>query len=290
MKRGFSVIWVLSLTLIILVGFLVLLFVYSVSAENIVWQDKYSVEDQLSLREKESFKRISQIERELGGGSFESDQASAVVKLWCPDDNYEQNAFVNIGSGTIISSDGIILTNKHVVLNQDATVIRSSPACYVGVTEDISKPVDFKYTADIIASSPASPGVFSFDVAVLKITEACVYCAGEESFPEEFPYVEMGNSSSLFPGDEVSIIGYPAIGAGTWNYTQGIISGKLGEFILKTDAKIDAGNSGGAALNDKNELIGIPAWIISGAAESIGYIITIDEIKKWYEGSVLPGL
>lgn len=235
---------------------------------------------------KELEDRLKDIEQEHG---LSKDQISAVVELWCPDDNYDINGFLSMGSGTIVSGKGIIFTNRHVISNQDWTIIESSPTCYVGVTEDISQPSTFKYMADILAYFPQTDDFFDFDIAILYIYDICYDCPGApNSLPDKFPFLELGYSSDMTPGDYVAIVGYPEIGAGTWNFTEGIISGRVGDFVLKTDAKIDSGNSGGAALNAKNQLIGIPTWTITGQAESIGYIIEIDDVYDWFEKEVLP--
>ncbi len=219
------------------------------------------------------------------------EQISAVVELWCPDDDYDNNGFLSMGSGTIVSEQGIIFTNRHVVSNEDWSVIESSPTCYVGITEDISQPSTFMYIADLISYSPQTDDFFDFDVAVLYIYDVCQDCPGAPRFlPDRFPFLELGYSSNMGPGDYVAIVGYPEIGAGTWNFTDGIISGRVGSFVIKTDAKIDAGNSGGAALNSKNQLIGIPTWTITGQAESIGYVIEIDDVYDWFEREVMPHL
>jgi len=222
-------------------------------------------------------------------------QISAMVQLWCPDDNYGNNGFMSLGSGTIISQDGIIITNRHVVSNYDWSVIASLPTCYVAVTDDISQPPRVMYTANLIAYSPertSSSGYeydFDFDVAVLYIDDVCRECEGAPKIlPSSFTYLEMGYSDLLNPGDYIAIAGYPNIGADTFTFTEGVVSGRVGDFVIKTDAKIDSGNSGGSALNAKKELVGVPTWTISGEAESLGYIIGIDQIVKWYEDKVIP--
>ena len=217
------------------------------------------------------------------------EEISAVVELWCPDDNYDQNGFVSMGSGTIVGPEGIIFTNRHVVSNEDWSMIESSPTCYVGITEDISQPSKFKYMADLVAYVPSSGEFFDFDVAVLYIFDVCHECPEAPQYlPSSFPYLELGYSSELSPGDYIAIAGYPAIGAGTFNFTDGIISGRVGDFVIKTDAKIDSGNSGGAALNAQNLLVGIPTWTMSGQAESMGYIIGINPVYDWFQEKVLP--
>jgi len=246
-------------------------------------------------RIKELEEKLRDLENRQGNSSnsvktsLTEDQISAIVELWCPEDEYDTSGFISIGSGTIVSSDGLIFTNRHVISNSDWSIIQSSPTCYVGVTEDISQPAKIKYMADLLAYSPETDDFFDFDVAILYIYDICYECPdAPSSLPAEFSYLDLGYSSDLSPGDYVAIAGYPEIGAGTWNFTEGIISGRVGDFVLKTDAKIDSGNSGGSALNSKNELIGIPTWTISGQAESIGYVIEIDDVYDWFQEDVLP--
>ncbi|MBU3942580.1 serine protease [Patescibacteria group bacterium] len=217
------------------------------------------------------------------------DQIKAVVELWCPDDDYGYGSdFISIGSGTVISSEGLIITNRHVISNEDWSVITASPTCYVAITNDISEEPVIKYTAELIAYSPENSSDFDFDVAILYISGVCEECENAPRFiPSEFSYLEPGYSDGLNLGDYIAIAGYPTIGAGTFNFTEGIVSGRVGGFVIKTDAKIDSGNSGGSALNNKYELIGVPTWTISGGAESMGYIIGIDQVFNWYNNKVM---
>ena len=217
------------------------------------------------------------------------EQISAVVELWCPDDDYNYTGYISIGSGSIVSSEGIIITNRHVTSNEDWSVIKSTPTCYVATTDDIAQPPTMRYAANLTAYSPKTNDYFDFDVAILHIYDVCRECEdAPSSLPLSFSYLDFGHSDILAPGDYVAIAGYPEIGAGTFNFTDGVVSGRVGEFVLKTDAKIDSGSSGGPALNGKNQLIGVPTWTISGQAESMGYIIGIDQIVEWYETKVIP--
>lgn len=223
--------------------------------------------------------------------SLTNEQIDSIVELWCPDDNYGYNGFVSIGSGSIIDSKGLIITNRHVISNENWSVIVSSPTCFVAVTDDISQEPKIKYTADVIAYSPEPNDNrnFDFDVAILEIYDVCRECADAPDFlPSKFSYLDIGYSDVLSPGDYIAIAGYPQIGAGTFSFTEGVVSGRVGDFVIKTDAKIDSGNSGGAALNRKYQLAGVPTWIISGQAESMGYIIGIDQIIYWYNNKVIP--
>ncbi|MBU2545003.1 serine protease [Patescibacteria group bacterium] len=275
--------------------------------------DKFSGDDRsFSLKDgddkelnSDTQKRIKQLENKINEleknakvpfpdgkvSLLSEEQISAVVELWCPDDDYGYGSeFISIGSGTIINAEGVIITNRHVISNEDWSVIISSPTCYVAVTEDISEEPRMKYMANIVAYSPQTSDYdgFDFDIAVLRIYDVCYECEdAPKNLPSEFPFLEMGYSDKLDPGDYIAVAGYPAIGAGTFNFTEGVVSGRVGEFVIKTDAKIDSGNSGGSALNNKYNLIGIPTWTITGHAESMGYIIGIDQIIDWYNNKAL---
>ncbi|MEQ1642326.1 MAG: DegQ family serine endoprotease [Pyrinomonadaceae bacterium] len=146
-----------------------------------------------------------------------------------------------VGSGVIVSADGSILTNHHVV--DGATKIT------VLMSDNKS------YDAKIVGSDQPS------DLAVLKI-EA-----------ESLPFLTLGNSDSVRVGDIVLAIGNP-LGIGQ-SVTSGIISAKGrrtglsdGSFedFLQTDAPINRGNSGGALVSLNGELIGINSQILSGGA------------------------
>jgi hypothetical protein len=119
----------------------------------------------------------------------------------------------------------------------------------------------------------------TYDLAVLKI----------EQYPDEtpvadgttFPYVEVGDSNRLIPGDGLTIVGYPGISGATITFTFGLMSGWLGEDFesggkqwIKTDAKIAHGNSGGAAFDATGTLIGVPT---AGRTVSYGDLDTEEQ-------------
>ena len=95
----------------------------------------------------------------------------------------------------------------------------------------------------------------------------------------QFPYFKFAEESFLNIGDNICVLGYPSVGGSgsrvTITYTRGTISGydrnPFG-IILKTDAEINSGNSGGAALNDRFELVGIPSSVIGEDTGQLGYI------------------
>src|ERR1700682_3021817 len=156
----------------------------------------------------------------------------------------------SLGSGVIVSPEGYILTNNHVV----------DGATDVKVT--LSDRRELK--AKIIGTDPKT------DVAVLKLEGA------------NFPAITLGDSSKVQVGDYALAIGDP-FGVGQ-TVTMGIVSakgrGNLGiedyEDFIQTDAPINPGNSGGALINDRGELIGINTAILShgsGGNEGIGFAI-----------------
>ena len=157
-----------------------------------------------------------------------------------------------IGSGIVISPDGYIVTNNHVV--DGATEIR--------VTMNDRK----TYTAKLIGTDPLT------DLAVIKVNG------------NDFPSVPWGNSTELRPGQTVLAFGNPF--GFRFTVTRGIVSGlnrpnpdssdprRPGGFI-QTDAAINQGNSGGALVDARGEVIGINTFLISpsGAFSGMGFAI-----------------
>jgi len=164
------------------------------------------------------------------------------------------------GSGFIISSDGLILTNKHVANDLKAQ--------YTVLTNDGKK-----YKAKILAQDPSQ------DLAVLKI----------EAF--SLPTLSLGDSDSLKLGQTVIAIGN-ALGEFRNTVSVGVVSGLSRTItasgggvsetiygVIQTDAAINPGNSGGPLLNLKGEVIGINTAIVSGA-QNIGFAIPINQAKR----------
>jgi serine protease Do len=170
-----------------------------------------------------------------------------------PDQQPQKQREQSLGSGVIVSPEGYILTNNHVV----------DGATDVKVT--LSDKREFK--AEVIGTDPKT------DIAVLKL-------AGEK-----FNAITLGDSTKVNVGDYALAIGDP-FGVGQ-TVTMGIVSAKgrggLGiedyEDFIQTDAPINPGNSGGALVNDRGELVGINTAILShgsGGNEGIGFAIPIN--------------
>ena len=154
-----------------------------------------------------------------------------------------------IGSGVIVSDDGYILTNNHVIEGTDA----------IKVTLSNGK----EYDAELVGRDDAQSGVGGSDLAVIKI-EA-----------KELPVLPFGDSDALEVGEWVIAIGTPL------NYpqtvTRGIVSAKgrttfvdYGNYghLIQTDAPINQGNSGGALINIRGELVGINTLIATNSIVS----------------------
>jgi len=165
-----------------------------------------------------------------------------------------------LGSGVIVSNDGYILTNNHVVENADEIKVET--------TDDRS------FTAKLVGSDKAS------DLALLKVSAS------------ELHPIALGNSEGVKVGDVVLAVGNP-LGVGQ-TVTMGIISAKgrstgVGdggyEDFLQTDAPINHGNSGGALVNMKGELVGINSQILSesGGNIGIGFAIPVNMAKNVME-------
>jgi serine protease DegS len=161
----------------------------------------------------------------------------------------------SLGSGVIISEDGYILTNNHVI---------------EGATEILIGMKDGRVAeASIVGTDPDT------DLAVLKVDL------------KELPVIKMGNSDNIRVGDVVLAIGNP-FGVGQ-TVTMGIISATgrthLGlstfENFIQTDAAINPGNSGGALVNAHGELLGINAAIFSqsGGSHGIGFAIPVNMVR-----------
>jgi serine protease Do len=176
------------------------------------------------------------------------------------------------GTGFIISSDGTILTNKHVVSETDAE--------YAVFTNDGKK-----YDATILAKDPVQ------DLGILKIDQKNSLDKEGGATSESFPTVKLGDSNNLQIGQSVIAIGN-ALGEFRNTVSVGVISG-LGrtisasgggvsetlEDIIQTDAAINQGNSGGPLLNLKGEVIGINTAVATDA-QSIGFAIPINKAKR----------
>ncbi|MDE7173445.1 MAG: Do family serine endopeptidase [Helicobacter sp.] len=170
-----------------------------------------------------------------------------------PKDKIERS----LGSGVIISSDGYIITNNHVIDGADKIMV---------ALPNNSR----EYQAKVIGKDPKS------DIAVIKIDA------------KNLPFLHFANSNDVLVGDVVFAIGNP-FGLGE-TVTQGIVSAlnKSGigindyENFIQTDASINQGNSGGALIDSRGALVGINTAILSRSGDNtgIGFAIPSDMAKR----------
>ncbi|WP_213953168.1 MULTISPECIES: Do family serine endopeptidase [unclassified Variovorax] len=180
-------------------------------------------------------------------------------------DQGDEQPQVGLGSGVIVSGDGYILTNNHVVEGADEIEVTLNDSRHVA--------------AKVVGTDPDT------DLAVLKIDL------------DKLPVIVLGNSDSLQVGDQVLAIGNP-FGVGQ-TVTSGIVSAlgrnQLGintfENFIQTDAAINPGNSGGALVDVVGNLEGINTAIYSrsGGSMGIGFAIPVSTAKLVLEDIVRDG-
>jgi len=172
-----------------------------------------------------------------------------------------QKQEVGAGSGFIVSKDGMVVTNKHVVSDQNAD--------YTVMTNDGKK-----YDAKVLAIDPTN------DIAILKIDA------------NDLPVLELGDSASLEIGQTVIAIGN-SLGEFRNTVSKGVISGlkrdvtagsgfggsELLSQVIQTDAAINPGNSGGPLLDIQGKVIGVNVAMAQGA-ENIGFALPVDLVKR----------
>jgi len=192
--------------------------------------------------------------------------ATVGVQWWESDDDGLLSPTGAGGTGAIVTSDGLILTNAHV----GAPTAPGLAALY-GLVALPSTPPDALViailTAEDIPPEPryiAEPVVVEgwMDLAVLQIVSDL---DGNPVSGLDLPTITLGDSASLSGGDVLTVLGFPGVGGDTLSTTRGIVAGFLPDAKLdvrrgwvKTDTPINPGNSGGVAIDDENLLVGIP--------------------------------
>jgi serine protease Do len=172
-----------------------------------------------------------------------------------------------LGSGVIVSTDGYIITNNHVIRNADEILVQF----YEGE----------RVEAEVVGADPAS------DVAILKVER------------NNLPAIPLGDSEDLRVGELVLAIGSPLSQQFAHTVSMGVVSAKgrasLGlsdyENYIQTDAAINPGNSGGALINMDGELIGINTAIASrtGGNQGIGFAIPINMARMVMDSIIEDG-
>ena len=205
--------------------------------------------------------------------SLKALQSTVMVAL--PDCGY-------MGSGTIISKLGFIMTNEHVI-SDDGTNCNDYIVILISESGD-TDPIP-KYLAKIVTEN------VQLDVAILEITGTY----DGSSIPRSFENMCIGDSETIALGDELLIWGYPDVrvdsfdSLGRIDLSQGFVSGFDAETNLSEKAwvslssNISSGNSGGGAYNSKNELVGVPTAVLEGNYSSRGLLRPINLILRYFD-------
>ena len=187
-----------------------------------------------------------------------------------------------IGAGSLISADGLIVTNAHVVMDKDKTTLYPKIKVYLRpdrVTGSIERDLSKGYGAEVVSYS------VELDLALLKMSGVL----------PRLNVIEFANPEEILVGEEVVAIGHPEQG-GFWSLTYGRISGEIGDFqgvegkdVFQTDTSVNRGNSGGPLLDRRGYMVAINSNIarlgddglpITGVNFSIKSSVAKDWMKR----------
>jgi len=214
-----------------------------------------SLTGQLDQVRTESQQQLGELEENINNLKIQNQDFSSVIEESIP-------AVVSIrtnlgsGSGFLVSSDGYIVTNYHVIEDATAATI---------ITSDGDR-----HAVALVGASPNA------DVAVLKIDGT------------SFSFLEWGNSDKIIVGEKVIAVGNP--GGFDFSVTQGIVSAtkrfdSQGNEFVQIDVAINPGNSGGPLINAKGEVIGINTKKIA-EFEGVGFAIASNQGEELVSGLI----
>ncbi len=203
------------------------------------------------------------------------DPLESTVMVALPDCGY-------MGSGTIVSKLGYIITNEHVITD-DGTFCND----YIVIltSESADKDPEPKYFAEIVDSN------VSLDIAILEITSTFDGSQLQKSFRNRC----VGDSDTISLGDELLIWGYPDVRwvnfdtPGRIDVSQGFVSGFDAESNLSDKAwislssSISSGNSGGGAYNELGQLVGVPTAVFEGNLSSRGLLRPMNLVLEYFD-------
>jgi S1-C subfamily serine protease len=196
---------------------------------------------------------------------------------------------VATGSGSILTPDGAVLTNHHVIFD------KKNNKLFDFVAIGLLKAYDQSPEVTCLARPERGLIDRELDLAVVKCETDL---PGKPFRAANWPTIRIGASDDLVPGaSEVFVIGYPGVGGPTIHVTRGTVSGFLGKdggagrFWIKTDAAIAHGNSGGTAIDEEGNLVGIPTAVFPGQpdiGERVGLLRPV-ELAKGLIGKATSG-
>ncbi len=177
------------------------------------------------------------------------------------------------GSGCVVSPDGYVITNWHVVEGPDGNAWDDIT---IGFSTDHTRPPREAFRAEVVEYAPDR------DLALLRITGGRY----GQALPAEmqFPFHEL-HDRELSIAMPLRFVGYPWIGGtgsrASISYTQGAVAGfqrtSFG-LLIKSDGEINSGNSGGAALDNRYRLVGFPSSVVAENAGQLAYVVPVPAI------------
>ena len=191
----------------------------------------------------------------------------------------ESGAMGSIGSGSIIRSDGLVVTNAHVILNHDTGKPWEKLFVFLKpdkVTGNDAQDLKRSYQAQWLTYSAA------LDLALVRIVDA----------PAGLPVVQLSDDRNIGVGEDTAAIGHPEHGA-KWSLTTGRIGGEWSDFdgvkgkdVYQMETSVNRGNSGGPLLDGNGNMIGINTSIARRAADGlaitgVNFAIKSAVVRKW---------
>lgn len=203
---------------------------------------------------------------------------SSVVNIFCPSIVSDDESAG--GSGTIITDDGLILTNSHIIPQDVENIHVDEIGCLVVLPDPVTgQPKDF-YLAEPIVYQGLSD---DYDLALLRIYSG--YTDEETDYTSPYPRIfptYLCENSDVTLGERIRVYGYPAISGGySLTITDGLVSSLPGDGTIYTSAKISHGNSGGLAVDENGCMIGVPSMVSSDENESLGIIYSMDLVNEF---------
>lgn len=175
--------------------------------------------------------------------------AKSVVLITSADPGMD---YKSLGTGSIIRPDGLVITNAHVIFNDESNRPYNKISVYLKpdrLTGNLKADTSRRYSAVLLNFS------MPLDLAVLKIRQA--------SPPDSLPFLQFANPDTVATGEPVAAIGHPEQG-GLWTLTTGIISAQIENFqnirgknVFQTETSINRGNSGGPLIDRNGLVVGI---------------------------------
>lgn len=172
--------------------------------------------------------------------------SSSVVLIF----GFDEGGRGSSGTGSVISRDGLVLTNDHVIANGDTGRLFPNLVVYFKpkpISGDNRKDLTEPHLVEVIARDS------ELDLALLRVKEP----------PPGLRPIEIGNSEEVDIGEPVAAIGHPG-GGGLWTLTTGTVSSKRKDQlrdIFQTDTAINPGNSGGPLLDEHARLVGVNTFV-----------------------------